>query len=127
MSTTTGNGAGRAHRDRHLRLFPKRLAELRLALTPTQLVGYLAVLMQYMQHGELPDDDRLLASLAGMTVKAWAEVRRIVIERGFARVEGGQFIDDDQRENLQRQQSYSEAQRAKALHRQQQLREVRHA
>jgi uncharacterized protein YdaU (DUF1376 family) len=107
-----------AHRDRYVRTFPKRWGQYLQRLSPREIVAYQSVLMEYAQREcDLPDDDKLLASISGLSVKAWTLLRARLIEFGFARAADGKWHDDDQAESIERQVAYSKTQSLKALKR----------
>jgi len=100
---------GKTGRTRYLRLFPERLLFLFDQLSDRELVCVLRLSMAYViADGDLPADDKRLATITKLPARAWAELRDKLLLLGLGRVQAGQWIDDDQLENLRIQRSVSE-------------------
>lgn len=91
-------------RSRYLRLFhlfPERALFLLNRLSDPQFVAALRMALEYvMRNGQVPDDDAANARATKLSLRAWRELRGILIEIGVGRVENGRWIDDDQQASL---------------------------
>jgi len=79
----------------------------------------LRLLVHYVNSVDgLPDDDKLLAGLARVTVSMWKRIRQKLTDHRLCEVIDGRWVDDDQDQNRERQQIASNraAAAANALH-----------
>ena len=85
-----------------MRFFPADyLADTR-RLTTEQHGAYLLLLMDSWSSGALPDDDTVLARVAGLDAKRWAQVRPVVAR--YFQIADGQWVHariERERENAQ--------------------------
>jgi len=79
--------------------------------------AYLMLLLSHYQIGEtgLPNDDKKLARIAGLTIKVWARIRP-VLEEKFT-VTNGFWVNEKVIDTLRKVEQKSSAQRDKALKR----------
>ena len=103
-------------RQRYVRIFPERMDFLLARLNPIEFTAYMRLLTEYaVRDGQIVDDDRQLARIAGLSRSAWTALREKLLALGVARVADGRWIDDDQQANLDRQREFAEKQRARAM------------
>lgn len=96
-------------RTRFVRYFPERVLFMLDQLTAKEFVAMARLAMAYViADGDLPADDRRLASITKLSAKAWTELRDKALLLGLGRIERGQWIDDDQLGNLLVQRRTSE-------------------
>ena len=63
-----------------MKFFPDDYLRDTKTLTPIQHGAYLLLILDYWQHGFLPDDDAKLAAIARMTKKEWNQHRLVLKE-----------------------------------------------
>ena len=113
-------------KQRHINLFPWWWAHLLVAVGPADAAAYVSVLMAYYQRsGQLIDDNKLLAELAGVAPKRWLVLREKLLAHGVARVENGRWIDDAHSYSIGIQLKVSQRQSAIAKAREQAKRAAR--
>jgi len=100
---------GKTGRTRYVRIFPERMLFLLDQLSDRELVCVLRLAMAYViSDGDMQADDKRLASVTKLSLKAWADLRDKLLLLGLGRVQAGMWIDDDQLANLMIQRSVSE-------------------
>jgi uncharacterized protein YdaU (DUF1376 family) len=97
-------------------------------MSAEQVAAWLRLTSSYVRlRGEMPDDDRLLSRLSGLSAKRWLALRLELLANGLAEARDGRWIDVDQDASIAAQLRYSERQRAAVLARWAKTRERRHA
>lgn len=105
-------------RSRYVRLFPERVYFLLARLTDREVVAYLRVVNDYVvRDGQVQFDDKALAKVAGISSRAWSDLRDKLVELGIVKVDGDKFVDPDQSASLEIQRATSERQRGNAMRR----------
>lgn len=93
---------------RYMRMFPSRSLYLLDQLTAQEFVATYRLTMAYvMADGQLAGDDKSMAHVTKLTVRAWAGLRDKLVQMGMGRVEHGFWVDDDQLVNLECQRAAS--------------------
>lgn len=102
-------------RTRFFRIFPERGDFLLSRLSDREFKATFRLLLEFVvRDGELPDNNKFLATVAAMKLPAWLSLRERLLALGIFRVEAGRWIDDDQEKNLRLQREHSARQAKKA-------------
>jgi len=114
MADTRGEsmsrGANRKNgREVYVRFFQDRFLYVATCLRPDFFVAWTRLVCHYVRlHGNVPDNDALLAKLAQLRVPRWLILRRELLELGVAEIRNGKWVDPDQDASLEIQERASE-------------------
>jgi hypothetical protein len=96
-------------RARYLRFFPDRASFLLDQLSERQLVAVFRFKLDYViRDGNIADDDRQNARRTKQSLRAWRELRALLLDLGELRSVDGWLIDDDVQSSLDLQNGLSE-------------------
>ena len=99
---------GKSGRTRFLRLFPERSLFMLDRLNEREFVATYRLMMEFViTDGQVPADDKHLASVTKLSTKSWAAVRDKLLQLGLGRIEHGFWVDDDQLASLEIQRAAS--------------------
>lgn len=99
---------GKSGFTRYMRMFPSRSLYLLDQLTAQEFVATYRLTMAYvMADGQIAGDDKSMAHVTKLTVRAWAGLRDKLVQMGMGRVEHGFWLDEDQLVNLEHQRAAS--------------------
>lgn len=92
--------------------FQDRILYVAQCLRPELFVAWIRLVCHYVRlHGDVVDDDALLARFAGLGRKRWQELRQQLLDMGLAEVRSGKWIDQEQDRSIELQERASERSR----------------